>query len=60
MNFHRPRQHFGLFAKFKLQKLPQVKLMTSSRYWELFCKIAAIKSTQYLKVLNKSPTENLK
>ena len=28
----------------------------TSKYWVLFCKIAAIKSTQYLKVPNKSPT----
>ena len=30
--------------------------MTLSKYWVHFCKIAAIKSTQYLKVPNKSPT----
>ena len=56
MNIHRPRQHFVLFTKFKLPKLPKVKFMTSSKYWVLFCKIAAIKSTQYLKMPNKSPT----
>ena len=41
---------FVLFTKFKLQKLPKVKLMTSSKYWVLFCVIAAIKSTQYLNI----------
>ena len=51
--FYRPRQHFILFAKFKLQKLPYVKLITSSKYWIHFCKIAAIKSTQYLKLTHK-------
>ena len=33
---------FVLFTKFKLQKLPKVKLVTSSKYWVLFCVIAAI------------------